>query len=135
MPSTPAGTATVNSVGIARLAGVGRAAVSNWRRRYPDFPAPVGGTESSPLFDLAAVMEWLRKTNTLPAGESPESATEAVWNLLDPLREHMDGADAVALLGAALVLRRQGVDLAQLSDGELRDRLLSCLDVGAAPPE
>ncbi|KUP98248.1 hypothetical protein AC529_02045 [Thermobifida cellulosilytica TB100] len=134
MPQLPTGT-TVNSVGIARLAGVGRAAVSNWRRRYPDFPAPVGGTESSPLFDLAEVREWLRKTNKLPAGESPESATEAVWNLLDPLREHMDGADAVALLGAALVLRRQGVDLAQLSDGELRDRLLSCLDVGAAPPE
>ncbi len=77
MPSTPAGTATVNSVGIARLAGVGRAAVSNWRRRYPDFPAPVGGTENSPLFDLAEVKEWLRKTNKLAEKETPEAAVEA----------------------------------------------------------
>ena len=33
--------ATVTAADIARLAGVGRAAVSNWRRRHPDFPRPV----------------------------------------------------------------------------------------------
>jgi predicted DNA-binding transcriptional regulator AlpA len=52
----------VTSAAIARLAGVGRAAVSNWRRRYPEFPKPVGGTASSPAFDRAEVEEWLRKT-------------------------------------------------------------------------
>jgi hypothetical protein len=45
---------------IARLAGVTRAAVSNWRRRYGDFPAPVGGG-GSPLFALADVQAWLDK--------------------------------------------------------------------------
>ncbi|MEU6071242.1 N-6 DNA methylase [Streptomyces sp. NPDC047082] len=44
---------------IARLAGVTRAAVSNWRRRYDDFPAPAGGAVNSPLFDLAEVQAWL----------------------------------------------------------------------------
>ncbi|WP_345176476.1 hypothetical protein, partial [Streptomyces lavendulae] len=29
--------------GVARIARVGRAAVVQWRRRYDDFPAPVGG--------------------------------------------------------------------------------------------
>ena len=33
----------MTAAAIARLAGVGRAAVSNWRRRYPDFPKPVAG--------------------------------------------------------------------------------------------
>ncbi|QIK06140.1 N-6 DNA methylase [Streptomyces sp. ID38640] len=44
---------------IARLAGVTRAAVSNWRRRYADFPSPAGGGANSPLFTLAEVQAWL----------------------------------------------------------------------------
>ncbi|TWP53336.1 N-6 DNA methylase [Lentzea tibetensis] len=52
---------TVNAGDIARLVDVGRAAVSNWRRRYDDFPQPVGGTASSPLFSLREVEEWLRR--------------------------------------------------------------------------
>ncbi|MHA6762197.1 N-6 DNA methylase [Streptacidiphilus sp. PAMC 29251] len=51
--------ATATAAEIARLAGVTRAAVSNWRRRRPDFPAPVGGTSASPLFSLAQVQQWL----------------------------------------------------------------------------
>lgn len=46
---------------IARLAGVTRAAVSNWRRRYDDFPAPAGGAANSPLYALADVQAWLDK--------------------------------------------------------------------------
>ncbi|MFF8309712.1 N-6 DNA methylase [Streptomyces lydicus] len=46
---------------IARLAGVTRAAVSNWRRRYDDFPPPAGGGVNSPLFDLAEVQAWLAR--------------------------------------------------------------------------
>ncbi|MGI5122308.1 N-6 DNA methylase [Marinactinospora thermotolerans] len=44
---------------IARLAGVTRAAVSNWRRRYDDFPEPAGGASNSPLYVLAEVQAWL----------------------------------------------------------------------------
>ncbi|WP_406385399.1 class I SAM-dependent DNA methyltransferase [Streptomyces sp. NBC_01618] len=46
---------------IARLAGVTRAAVSNWRRRYDDFPAQAGGAANSPLYALAEVQAWLDK--------------------------------------------------------------------------
>ncbi|GLW04496.1 hypothetical protein [Streptomyces lavendulae] len=45
--------------GVARIARVGRAAVVQWRRRYDDFPAPVGGTGVHPEFDRAAVLAWL----------------------------------------------------------------------------
>ncbi|MEV6740606.1 N-6 DNA methylase [Streptomyces sp. NPDC051104] len=63
MADTPAtsGTPLVTGSEIARLAGVTRAAVSNWRRRYDDFPAPAGGGVNSPLFDLAEVKAWLDK--------------------------------------------------------------------------
>ncbi|KAB1980797.1 N-6 DNA methylase [Streptomyces triticiradicis] len=57
-PAPPAGPLVTGSE-IARLAGVTRAAVSNWRRRYADFPAPSGGGVNSPLFDLAEVQNWL----------------------------------------------------------------------------
>ncbi|GAA1946116.1 N-6 DNA methylase [Kitasatospora viridis] len=46
---------------IARLAGVTRAAVSNWRRRYDDFPTPASGAANSPLFNLAEVRSWLAR--------------------------------------------------------------------------
>ncbi|MFF8778506.1 class I SAM-dependent DNA methyltransferase [Streptomyces sp. NPDC015140] len=49
----------VTGAEIARLAGVTRAAVSNWRRRYDDFPAPAGGAANSPLYALTDVQGWL----------------------------------------------------------------------------
>lgn len=56
-----AGGSLVTGSEIARLAGVTRAAVSNWRRRYDDFPAPAGGAANSPLYALAEVQQWLDK--------------------------------------------------------------------------
>ena len=55
----------VSAADIARLADVGRSAVSNWRRRYPDFPQPAGGTPSGPLFVLTEVEAWLRDQGKL----------------------------------------------------------------------
>ncbi|MDJ0465260.1 N-6 DNA methylase [Streptomyces sp. H27-C3] len=59
--AAPATAPLVTGSEIARIAGVTRAAVSNWRRRYDDFPAPSGGAASSPLFALAEVQAWLEK--------------------------------------------------------------------------
>ncbi|MFC4127220.1 N-6 DNA methylase [Nocardia rhizosphaerae] len=64
-------TPTVAAAEIARLAGVTRATVSNWRRRHADFPAPVtGGSEARPLFDLGEVQTWLRG-HGVQAADSP----------------------------------------------------------------
>ncbi|MFD6281395.1 N-6 DNA methylase [Streptomyces sp. NPDC060209] len=51
----------VTAAEIARQAGVTRAAVSNWRRRYDDFPTPTTDSTSSPLFALSDVRAWLAK--------------------------------------------------------------------------
>ncbi|MEV5953598.1 N-6 DNA methylase [Streptomyces sp. NPDC051987] len=88
----------VTAAGIARLAGVGRAAVSNWRRRHADFPKPVGGTETSPSFALAEVESWLRDQGKL--AEVP--LRERVWQ---HLVGHPDGAlTALVHVGCVLLL-------------------------------
>ncbi|WP_405860467.1 N-6 DNA methylase [Streptomyces sp. NBC_01515] len=88
----------VTAAGIARLAGVGRAAVSNWRRRHADFPKPVGGTETSPAFALAEIESWLRKQGKL--AEVP--LRERVWQ---QLVGHPEGpVTALVYAGCALLL-------------------------------
>src|SRR4051794_35095505 len=86
----------VTAAGIARLAGVGRAAVSNWRRRHADFPKPVGGSETSPSFALAEVEAWLRRQGKL--AEVP--LRERVWQ---QLAGHPEGP-VTALVHAGCVL-------------------------------
>lgn len=44
---------------VARLAGVTRPAVSNWRRRHDDFPEPVLESEAASLFRVEDVRAWL----------------------------------------------------------------------------
>ncbi|WP_017582264.1 HsdM family class I SAM-dependent methyltransferase [Nocardiopsis valliformis] len=56
----PTGEALLGASDIARLTGVKRPAVSNWRRRFSDFPPPVAGAASQPLFSLEQVREWCR---------------------------------------------------------------------------
>lgn len=93
----------VTAAQIARIAGVGRAAVSNWRKRHADFPAPVGGSETSPTFSLRAVEEWLRAEGKL--SETP--ADELLWRAVDAAGGTAEATAAVltglgrALAGAA----------------------------------
>ncbi|MFI1620171.1 N-6 DNA methylase [Streptomyces lydicus] len=88
----------VTAAGIARLAGVGRAAVSNWRRRHADFPKPVGGTETSPAFALREIEQWLRDQGKL--AEVP--LRERVWQQL--VGHPAGAAAALRQAGAVLLL-------------------------------
>ncbi|MER7544096.1 N-6 DNA methylase [Spirillospora sp. NPDC127506] len=95
--------ATVTAADIARLAAVGRAAVSNWRRRHDDFPQPVGGTAVSPTFSLAEVEEWLRGQGKL--ADSP--VRERVWQTLRAAASgDMELADVLTFAGAFLLRLR-----------------------------
>ncbi|WP_433253054.1 N-6 DNA methylase [Streptosporangium sp. CA-135522] len=90
---------TVNAGDIARLASVGRAAVSNWRRRHDDFPQPVGGTTSSPLFSLPEIAAWLRRN-----GKSFEvSLGDLVWQRLRTSVDDLRLGDLVGRVGAFLL--------------------------------
>ncbi|HEX5114384.1 MAG TPA: N-6 DNA methylase [Pseudonocardiaceae bacterium] len=97
--------ATVNAGDIARLVDVGRAAVSNWRRRHDDFPQPVGGTASSPLFSLPEVEEWLRRN-----GKHFEvSLADRTWQRVRAAGADLHLADRVAAAGAVLLAARDEV--------------------------
>ncbi|MFE0693706.1 N-6 DNA methylase [Streptomyces sp. NPDC058869] len=111
----PENATEVTAAGIARLAGVGRAAVSNWRRRYADFPQPVGGTGASPSFALSEVEQWLRDQGKL--AEVP--LRERVWQAV---AGHPAGAGrALVHVGCALLL--------------VRDRPTAWLELAGAPDE
>ncbi|MEV5130168.1 N-6 DNA methylase [Streptomyces sp. NPDC053705] len=72
MPQPLAPSAQVTAAEISRIAGVTRATVSNWRRRHDDFPAPSGGTDSSPLYDLESVRAWLASRGHVSAANPSE---------------------------------------------------------------
>jgi type I restriction-modification system DNA methylase subunit len=94
----PLGT-TLTASGIAKMAGVGRAAVSNWRRRYADFPAPAGGTVGSPVFDAAAVEQWLESQGKL----SSTTVEERAWRHIESINPASQISDALCLAGAYLL--------------------------------
>ncbi|MPY54563.1 N-6 DNA methylase [Streptomyces acidicola] len=121
----------VTAAGIARLAGVGRAAVSNWRRRHDDFPRPVGGTETSPSFALAEVERWLRKQGKL--AEVP--LKERVWQ---QLAGHPAGpSTALVHTGCALLLVHDRhpvwLEVSAGSDQRLAELLPNSLDQVLTP--
>lgn len=122
----PENSTEVTAAGIARLAGVGRAAVSNWRRRHADFPKPVGGTETSPSFALREVEQWLRDQGKL--AEVP--LRERVWQ---QLAGHPAGpVPALVHTGCALLLLRDSPtawrEIAAVSDEAMAGVLSLALD-------
>ncbi|MGW2561368.1 N-6 DNA methylase [Streptomyces sp. NPDC001514] len=127
----PENAAEVTAAGIARLAGVGRAAVSNWRRRHADFPKPVGGTETSPSFALTEVEQWLRDQGKL--AEVP--LRERVWQQVSG---HPDGAVAALVhAGCALLLVRDRhtawLELSAVSDERMATMLPTALEAVLSP--
>ncbi|KAA9380122.1 N-6 DNA methylase [Microbispora cellulosiformans] len=123
--------ATVTAADIARIADVGRAAVSNWRKRYEDFPQPVGGTSSSPTFSLHQVENWLRKqgkTFTVSAGDR-------IWQTIRSSGDDLRLGDMVATIGCLfLFLQRHPQDWQRLTeDADTLRRLPEVL--GQAVPD
>ncbi|MEV4916193.1 N-6 DNA methylase [Streptomyces tirandamycinicus] len=134
----PQPSAQVTAAEISRIAGVTRATVSNWRRRHEDFPAPSGGTESSPLYDLEAVRAWL-------ASRGHASAATPAEELRTTLRLHAQsggGTPADLLLLVLATAARSPAELTaatRLPDADLaahaeRDAASAADAVPAADP-
>ncbi|MEV4105890.1 N-6 DNA methylase [Nonomuraea sp. NPDC049649] len=94
---------TVNAADIARLADVGRAAVSNWRKRFDDFPHPVGGTATSPAFSLSEVEAWLRRHNRYVE----VAPVERLWQRLRAATDDLRLGEAVGFAGSVLLHLQQ----------------------------
>src|SRR5690349_6109343 len=97
----------MTAAAIARLAGVGRAAVSNWQRRYPAFPKSVGGSPTSPTFDRAEVEAWLKATGKAEQLATAGQTDTGTQRISEPERSITDLApgDLLARSMAALLPR------------------------------
>ncbi|GAA4188167.1 N-6 DNA methylase [Streptosporangium oxazolinicum] len=104
MPPSVDPSVSVTLAEIARIAGVGRAAVSNWRRRHDTFPAPVGGTDTSPQFALSQVEEWLRRQGKL----DEVGSRERLWPEFEALGDRDTMGRAIAAAGARLAREEAG---------------------------
>ena len=81
---------------IAHLAGVTRAAVTNWRQRYDDFPARASRDGRSDLFRRDEVIAWLDQAGKLSTGDQVE---KQIWALLSEGRDAgLAPGDVVELL-------------------------------------
>ncbi|MFF8945725.1 N-6 DNA methylase [Streptomyces sp. NPDC014864] len=112
---------TVTLAGIARLAGVGRAAVSNWRRRYDDFPLPVAGTDASPQFSLDSVEEWLTRHGK---GDAVVSGWERLWPRIEDLGDRDRMGLLIARVGMHLTEGGAAPTESAATDAEAPERAL-----------
>ncbi|MEU9060717.1 N-6 DNA methylase [Streptomyces sp. NPDC048430] len=97
---------------IARIAGVGRAAVSNWRRRHDSFPSRIGGTDVSPQFSLAEVEQWLRDNGKL----HDVGGRELLWPRFEALGSRDESGLAVAEAARRMRMPRSRVASPALSE-------------------
>ncbi|MGB3440559.1 MAG: hypothetical protein WBA97_17570 [Actinophytocola sp.] len=124
---------------IAELAGVRRPVVTTWRRRHPDFPAPVTMSEARPLFNGHDVCSWLVETGRAGRAEiEPDLRVYALaavaqqagtHRLLDTASallclQHLDGEPLRDATPAELITRADAVDI--------EDHLL-CSEIAADP--
>lgn len=94
--SEAGGRVTVSIQQIAQIAGVGRSAVGNWRKRHHDFPVP----DSSGGFDLRQIERWLIENGKI---DRPVPAGFLAWSLVDGLRDGLSLDEITEFLVAALV--------------------------------
>lgn len=96
---------------IARIAGVGRAAVSNWRRRHDSFPTRIGGTDVSPQFSLAEVEQWLQDNGKL----KDIGGREFLWPRFEALGSRDESGLAIAESARLMRVPRARVSQSELS--------------------
>ena len=92
----------LNVTQIAAMAGVTVSAVSNWRKRFDDFPRPAEGVPGGrDLFDLGEVEHWLQAHGRLTQEEQDRRLLFQAANLL---RGRLEETSMIEALGAALAL-------------------------------
>jgi SAM-dependent methyltransferase len=96
---------------IARIAGVGRAAASNWRRRHDSFPSRIGGTDVSPQFSLVEVEQWLRDNGKL----KDIGSREFLWPRFEALGSREESGLAIAEAARRMHAPRTRISHSELS--------------------
>lgn len=90
---------------IAQLAGVSRPAATNWRRRFPDFPTPVGTDPARPQFAVGQVIAWLLAHRGLGHTQPSELRFEAALYSLSAFADRFGPTRLLHVTSALLCLR------------------------------
>jgi hypothetical protein len=117
--------ALVSQSDIADRAGLTTAAVSNWRRRFPDFPSPVQETGAVALFRQADVQRWMSRHGKRFDTPSVEQLVRSVLNRTRGTIRPEEAAEAGMILLGYLAL-------APRLNGDEPSALRSAID--ARPP-
>ena len=106
---------------IAEMANVSTSAVANWRKRFPDFPAPLAELKSGPVFGEGQIKLWLAKR-----GASDSEAIELFYDQLASKRgdppELRDKVEEVVrkLQEQATSRKRPGILLGRVQGGKTK---------------
>lgn len=106
---------------IASIASVTASAVANWRKRFPDFPAPIVELKSGPVFQESQIQSWLAKRQ----GKELRTSTQYYEQLAG---KRADDADLMAaiddtagkLSDETTSVRSPGVLLGKIQSGKTR---------------
>ena len=92
---------------IAELAQVSRPAVSNWRKRYSNFPEPVPeSTPRKPLFEAKTVVSWLKQNNFFPADAERNLLLASLWAVSNLLRSYVPMEEIPFIVLTLLALKK-----------------------------
>ena len=100
IPNAPADE-ELSASDIADLAGVSPSAVSNWRKRYVDFPEPIGSAGRWVRFRSEEVLGWLAANDKLPEAVGPSTSIDDVLKeVVNRTRTTHDPLESLAVAGA-----------------------------------
>jgi len=106
---------------IAEMANVSASAVANWRKRFPDFPAPLAELKSGPVFGEAQVKLWLARRQASDAPEVELFYDQLASNRGDPPELRATVEETVQKLQReATSTRRPGILLGRVQSGKTR---------------
>jgi len=134
IPNAPADE-ELSASDIADLAGVSPSAVSNWRKRYVDFPAPIDSAGRWTRFRSAEVRAWLVANDKLP---DPAAADPVVSNCDDLLRAAVEASRYSSEsdpLDSLLEAAAFAATLVDPQDEAIRDEIRQLIGQEPAPPK
>ncbi len=102
-PARPEPQGLLSPTDIARITNRTPGAVSNWRRRADDFPQPVAGTPTRPLFDRADIETWLNR-NSIEI--KPDHGETEIFAALNHLRGEIPVDTTIGLILSIAVARK-----------------------------